>query len=85
MLVGVAPLHLSFPPSGTYLGILQYKQAKLRKHLQHSAQYVVIEIESFFSMLFINLNFLLGNEKQKKICNNLQLNLSNQYLPHTYF
>ena len=36
MLVGVAFLPLSIPPSGTYLGILHHKQAKLRKDMQHS-------------------------------------------------
>ena len=33
MLVGVAPL---FFPALRNIGILQYKQAKLPKHLQHS-------------------------------------------------
>ena len=36
MLVGVTPFPPSCPPSGTYLGILHYKQAKLRKDMQHS-------------------------------------------------
>jgi hypothetical protein len=36
MLVGVAPLPLSFPTFGTYVGILQYKQARLPKNLKHS-------------------------------------------------
>jgi hypothetical protein len=31
----VAPLPPSFPTTGTYLGILHYKQAKLRKYMQH--------------------------------------------------
>ena len=34
MLVGVATLPLSFPPSGTYLGILVHKQATLGKHFE---------------------------------------------------
>ena len=37
MLVGVAPLPLSFPPSNLLnIAILHHKQAKLPKHLQHS-------------------------------------------------
>ena len=36
MLVGVAFLPLSFPPSGTYLGILHHKKAKLRNNMRQS-------------------------------------------------
>ena len=38
MLLGVAPLPPSFPPTAVHwnTGILHYKQAKLRKDMQHS-------------------------------------------------
>ena len=44
MLVAVAPLPLSFPPSLRNIGILQYKQAKLRKHLQHSVLHKNVQL-----------------------------------------
>ena len=36
MLVGVAPLPPSLIPAHWNIGILHYKQAKLRKDMQHS-------------------------------------------------
>ena len=69
MLVGVATLPPLFPPSRN-IGILHYKNAKLRKHLQHSV-YVLVSDKVFpdkkigtyfggsFKIEFVNFTLIL--------------------------
>ena len=49
MLVGVASLSPSLNPTLWNIGILQYKQAKLPNHLQHSVSWLPKSEWQFFS------------------------------------
>ena len=63
VLVGVASLPPSIPPSETTLD--QYKQAKLRKHLQHS---VSTPISPILKIQNLSLGMLILRQKSSQFC-----------------
>ena len=59
MLVGVAPLPPSLTPTLWNIGILHYKQAKLRKDMQQSVILVIMSGNSTTGYSYLFLAFLI--------------------------